>query len=982
MRLAALSTGLVLLLGLVWLGSESESWRQAYSFKGAKQDYYALLAHGLERGHLYMDVAVDPRLSSPDPNERRVASSLLDASVYHGHYYLYFGVVPAVFVFLPYHLLTGADISESAVVVLFVAMGFLTYWWIYADARRRYFQNTTAAQYCASLALFAFGSATPALITASVITAAGFYEIAVAGGYLCHALTWLGIFRAWHSKKHAGGWIGFSSLAGALAVGCRPNYVLVLPVIAIAAWVLIRRGEPPIRLSVWAVLPAAAVGLLLAAYNYGRFGSPFEFGLNYQIDEMVRARFPHFSPSFFWSNLQWYFLRPPALGAYFPYVFPMNAALRPPGYYGYEPIHGQLPITILAALVLIWSLVRLRRAGPDMIVRILLGLLAAAFAAMYLVMGFYGNRAERYIVDYQSPLVLLIAVAAGCCASRETASRGLRPGLWRAAFILVSLVAALANVLASLQLNNHFENARPEAWRFLSYYGDYPSAILERLGLVHIGPVKFRFTLPPLKGDTSTEPLFSTGTPGYTDVLYVTQLRGNLARFSLEHLGNGRVNSPFVTAVPGREYEMEVDFGSLYPPREHPWFRNRSDDDIEILKTTALVKFDGKAVIHQRVRFFDSPPGWTFYGANPAGIDAPFRGRILGHTLLPPREPESLRDPANESGLWRLAVTFPFGSPHSEQPVLGSGTARHGNMLVLHTLEDHSIQFGLDQWGAPFSLSPRIPVRGDGVHDLEIFVGAQAARAKFPQEWHLDRGSVENSSSILRIWLDGRPVWTLRISSNRDSYGSVSIGSNPQRFSSAQPYYFGSIEPEGLSPEELRASIVRNVEEGGGMAGVHRYRIQFPSSQDPQAGLPLLGAGVTGDGNLIFAKPEGSGAYRIEMDDWSYGALRGEFFIPSQGEHDLEIIVGPVLAEAEAPKSWIIPGDLSSLRDRFIVYIDGVRLGDFAIAHHLAKAGILTPGANPQGFSTAAREFLGPTFVPAPMRESEVEALITLALRP
>jgi hypothetical protein len=118
------------------------------------------------------------------------------------------------------------------------------------------------------------------------------------------------------------------------------------------------------------------------------------------------------------------------------------------------------------------------------------------------------------------------------------------------------------------------------------------------------------------------------------------------------------------------------------------------------------------------------------------------------------------------------------------------------------------------------------------------------------------------------------------------------------------------------------------------------------------------------------------------MDDWSYGALRGESFIPSQGEHDLEIIVGPVLAGAEPPKSWKIPGDLSSLRDRFIVYIDGVRLGDFAIAHHLAKAGILTPGANPQGFSTAARDFLGPTFVPAPMRESEVEALIGLALRP
>ena len=972
MRPALLTTGFVLLAITVWLGSASDDLRHSYSFSGQKGDFYSLLAHGLEKGHLYMDKEVDPRVFDKDPKVRFGAERLLDTSIYHGRYYLYFGVVPAALLYLPYHLLTGSDLSQNVPVVLFVALGLLVYWGIFEGARRRYFPGMKSVHHAVSLILLAFGSGTPLLVSISSV-----YEIPIAAGYLFHALMWLGIFNAWHSNERGARWLGLASLAGGLAVGCRPNYLIALPAVAVAAAVLARGRRSPLGLSAWAVLPAAGVGLLLAAYNFLRFGSPLEFGLHYQLDQMMTPQFSVFSPSFFWSNLNWYFLRPPVFGFYFPYVFPMNASLRPERYYGYESIHGQLAVTILCFLTLAWIWLRWRRVALDPRARDFLVLLAATFAALFLEMGFYGNRAERYIVDFQAPLILLVAIAAGIAAERDAPSRP--PQRLKVAFVAISLAASLSNVLASIQLIDRFEQARPATWRLLSYYGNFPAAALESMGLVHFGPIRYRFTLPALIGDVSTAPLVSTGFTNHTDVLYVTQLRGDLAEFTLTHFGTGSVKSGVIPLRVGVPHELEVDFGSFYPPRAHPWFLGKPDDEIEMLKTTLSVAVDGAAVMHQRVRFFDSSPNWLHFGSNPAGIDPPFGGRITNYVRIPARLPGMLLAQSGETGVWRLALTLPFESPGALQPVLGSGTARHGNMLVLRTLENHSVQFGLEQWGAGLTWSQPIPVPSDGLHRVEIFVGSQLAQGKLPAGWRLDPASVRNASSLLRVWLDGAPVWTTRISFNQDSYGWVSIGSNPQGFSSTQAFYFGSIQREPLDDQAGRALVERNITEGAGLSGILRYRIEFPKAL-PLSGLPLLGAGVTGDGNLVFASPQGPDTYAVGMDDWGYGSQMGVHFNVSPGEHDLEIVVGPTLVKAAHPDSWGNLGSLEPLGDRIVVFIDSKLLGSFRVTHHLDKLGYLSPGANPQGFSTAIEDFGGPLFVAVPMDKSQAMDLVARAL--
>ena len=962
------------MLGFVWLGSSSDDPRNSYAFKGRSNDYYALLAHGLEHGHLYLDTPVDPRLLSSDPEVHSKASWLLDVSLYHGRYYLYFGVVPAALLFLPYHLLTGSDVSGNAVTLVLVALGFLVYLRIFSEAKKRYFPSLGAAQELASVILLGLAAGTPVLVVAG-----GVYETAIAAGYFCHALTWLGLFQAWHHREKSGRWICLASVATGLAVGCRPHYVFALPAVAIAAAFLVRRGGNLRILSLAAVLPAGAIGLCLAAYNYLRFGSPFEFGIHYCLSDMIGAGFPLYRASFFWSNLKWYYLRPPALALYFPYVFPMNATVRPQGYYGFETIQGQLAVTLLAALSLVGFLLWGRRR-PE--AKQLLALPALTFALMYLGLGFFGARANRYVVDFQGALILLVALAAGFSAEGKAAAPSCSGRLWRTGFVVLALLASLSNLLTSFQLVGRFENTRPKSWAFLSRIGNTPSVILERLGLIRYGPVRFRFRLPPFDGKPVARPLLTSGLPNATDLVYVTQHGANRVEIAVTHSGYGSLRSSLVVLEPGTEHVLEVDLGSLYPPRGHPWFGARSEEDIEALKTSALVTLDGTVLLHGRLRFYDAPPGYLFLGENPGGNDPPFRGKITHFERLAARPPGDPKDKVFESGIWRMNLTFPFQKPDVGQPILGSGTSGHGNLLFVETHRGHTVRFGIDEWGLGVLSSSDLPIIGDGPHLLEIFVGGQVARAKFPAEWDLDPSALGSLSSIVRLWLDGRPIWTTEITINQGSYDFVSLGTNPQGFSSTPSTFAGTLESITSTPQEIHAFLLKNLPKAISRRDVLKFRVIFPPPNPDEPALPLLGAGVTGDGNLILAKADSTSSYRIEMDDWAHGTLAGKSITMAPGEHELVFILGPLLPDRKGSLASSNALDLSALRNRILVFVDGARAGDFVVQHHLNRVGEVTPGSNPQGFSTAAATYRGALFEQDIVKDPEVADLLARALGP
>ena len=192
---------------------------------------------------------------------------------YKGKFYCYFGVVPAVILYVPYKVFTGDYLSNHAGIFLFMAVAVVFMALLWRLCVKRYMPNARFAFYLLSfLALFFAGGLFGPLRFArfySIVSAAGFMFV-VAGIFL--------LLKSIENEKTKLKTLFFACLCFALAVGCRPNLVFVSLMVPVFLWK--RRS--------WQLLALIAVPYLLVAipicyYNYIRFGSIFDFGVNYNL---------------------------------------------------------------------------------------------------------------------------------------------------------------------------------------------------------------------------------------------------------------------------------------------------------------------------------------------------------------------------------------------------------------------------------------------------------------------------------------------------------------------------------------------------------------------------------------------------------------------------------------------------------------------------------------------------------------------------
>jgi hypothetical protein len=791
----------------IWIGAGADATGDAFQFTGRKADYYSLLVSGFAKGHLYMDVAVDPRLSSQDPAVVALTPTLQDANYYKGHFYLYYGVVPAALLLLPYRLMTGQDLGTNVACLIFWLFGFgaslfwLNKWWRDNVSRGGPFLAALA------VALLAFFPATTFLIRRAM-----FYELPLIAGFACISASFAALYECIQGRRPLAA-LAISSAALGLAVGCHPNHIFLFPLLFWVALTAARRDATPgtyRRAAVASLLPATVIGAGLAYYNYARFGSIFEFGFGFGQNEFFSANESLFVPRFLWANFKWYFLTPPALAPYFPFVYPENNTFRPSGYAGAEAMHGALPATLL----FIWILVGVAATDCGRMLWKSVWrhsvVLACSVLAALLFIGTLQIRANRYLADFETPLAWLLTCW-GCLVWN-----GLSPGathrLWKLGFTILIFGGFLFNVLASVQQFELFQYTRPVAYSKLSRALNIPYRWLYASGMDPPGLLSMKVHFNP-QSDLTIEPLVTTGTPGYSDSVYVATYPNRLIQFRFNHKGHGGPTSPLEAVDFNREHLVEVSMGSFYPPFDDSYFGESAGDSAHFLKRLAYVRLDGRVIMSTRMNFYEASPWSRQVGKNATTLTE-FRRAFSGRII-----------------------------------------------------ESHVI----------------------------------------PTESFLDLLNVDARSGVLA------------------------------------------------------------------------YKVHFPDQQ-PLSGLPLLGCGVRGDGNLIFAKAEGGSSYRLEMDDWSYGALKGESFLATQGEHTLQVVVGPLLVQSNRPEARAGVGDVSALADRIVVWLDGRILGGFKVDHHLKQIGKLTPAANPQGFSTAVQRFDG-AFEAFPMTYAEVHELLTAAIR-
>ncbi len=240
------------------------------------------------------------------------------------------------------------------------------------------------------------------------------------------AMAWTLLFSfgtaVWHNAWLGGDWhlahavaLGFMLLAlREHLVAGRPLWVgtfvglalLTRPTAALTGlfFVLPRLGRTDGRAAVRLLLGPAVATLLLAAYNFIRFGDPLDFGYARMLlvppGRELMDRYGQFHPHFAPYNFYWFFLAPPWL----------NLSGRFP-WLGYDPRGMGL---LWASPAMVYAVVGLfRERQTDLVRHAAAGILAALVPLLLYFNTGYVQFGHRFSMDYLPLVMILTTLGAG-----------------------------------------------------------------------------------------------------------------------------------------------------------------------------------------------------------------------------------------------------------------------------------------------------------------------------------------------------------------------------------------------------------------------------------------------------------------------------------------------------------------------------------------------------------------------------------------
>ena len=269
----------------VWFGAFS-----ARPVSSLTSDYTRALASGQS----YLKVAPNPQLlAAKDPFDPEVNRSLriLDASLYHGRYYLFFGLTPFLTLLVPVFLLFGRQLTDGGTITVYCIGAAL---------------DGCPPRGCGPALLSTGGAVRPGHGARGrrrvrgrppLVRSPSLHELEVAAGWCFESAALLAFYRALHGARRPRLALAVAGLCAGLAVGARPSHVLFAA--ALLGFMIARArggrgGEPGALLRCTAcAAPLAAVAAAIAAFNWHRFGNPLEFGYRYALVDV-----PAFASSF------------------------------------------------------------------------------------------------------------------------------------------------------------------------------------------------------------------------------------------------------------------------------------------------------------------------------------------------------------------------------------------------------------------------------------------------------------------------------------------------------------------------------------------------------------------------------------------------------------------------------------------------------------------------------------------------------------
>ncbi|WP_243388657.1 hypothetical protein [Bifidobacterium scaligerum] len=396
---------------------------------------YGHTADSLIAGRTWLDLPVpDALAATADPYDVTTRSKLLaqgvtplywDYAYYQGHWYSYFGVLPAVVLFAPYKLLTGRTLPTAAAELFLMLLFIIFFTLLVLRVIHRVMPKTSLA--AASLITLSclLGSQLGYMLYRT-----NFYQVPLAASLTLTSLGlwfWMGATTTHRPVLPSDRWqvgktapLSLPRLAlGAWCIaanfGCRPTFTLTALLAFPTFWPQIRAmvselksgktnrvaGMRMLYAPLAMIVPALAIVVPLMLWNHARFGSLLNFGNAYQfsIADMTK----YVTPTASVPVTAWYYLfLPMRFTAAFPWVA-ASAAPMPEWSY-YEVMSGGLFVTmpLLALSLILPFLRRLEMHGMRALLLSCLGLAGVIIVFNSAV----GGLGWRYTADFAYLLAL------------------------------------------------------------------------------------------------------------------------------------------------------------------------------------------------------------------------------------------------------------------------------------------------------------------------------------------------------------------------------------------------------------------------------------------------------------------------------------------------------------------------------------------------------------------------------------------------
>ena len=255
---------------------------------------YDELAQAVLEGKTYIDNNDVPRslINMPNPYDTTARWLMAeesgdtyrwDVAYFDGHYYVYFGIVPLLLMYLPFRALFNAPFPSAIGIMIFAIVFTIGVFNLLELIAKKYFKKLSLGTYLITAITFVNCCGSMFLVKRP-----DFYSVPIITGM---AFVIWGIYfwiKGKNSESKQKLFLFAGSLCCALSVGCRPQFVLICAVALPLFFNYFFKQKQIFKPSglknlVTLAIPFIVVATGIMYYNYIRFGSPVDFGSAYNL---------------------------------------------------------------------------------------------------------------------------------------------------------------------------------------------------------------------------------------------------------------------------------------------------------------------------------------------------------------------------------------------------------------------------------------------------------------------------------------------------------------------------------------------------------------------------------------------------------------------------------------------------------------------------------------------------------------------------